>query len=103
MLSIRFGPEKEWWVSGKVFDRLFQFALDSGRIPPKAEVWRHIADANGGFGFKSMDWFEADQLRTGLREAAEHQLAGLENVSDESEAGTYRQSLLKLLEASDTR
>jgi hypothetical protein len=103
MLSIRFGGEKEWWVSGKVFDRLFQFALDSERLPPGLEQWRHIADANGGFSFDSMDWFEADQLRRGLREAAQHQLTRLENVSDESEAGTYRASLLKLLEASDTR
>jgi hypothetical protein len=103
MLSIRFSPEREWWTSGKIFDRLFQSGLDSAKIPPHLEHWRHVAHANGGFGFSGMEETEADQLTSALRDTAERELARLENVSPDSEAGAYRCSLLKLLEVASLR
>jgi hypothetical protein len=98
MLSIRFRPENEWWVSGKIFDRLFQAALDSGTIPPDLEHWRHVADANGGFDLSGLEPGDADQLTAGLRRTAERELARLGNVNPASESGAYRCSLLALLD-----
>ena len=98
MLSIRFKPDKEWWVSGKVFDRLFQAGLTSGRIPPQLERWRHVADANGGLSLTRMEASQADELSRALHETAKQELAQLENVDAASEAGTYRSSLVKLLQ-----
>jgi len=103
MLSICFGPENEWWVSGRNFHRLFQSALDDGKIPPALEHWRHVADANGGFDLSGMEPSDADQLTTALRQTAERELARLGNVSAASEAGDYRSSLLKLLEVASLR
>lgn|SRR5580704_13725428 len=103
MLSIRFSGENEWWVSGKVFDKLFQAAIDSGRLPLTMQHWRYVATANGGFSFSAMDLSEANELSKALRETAKDELARLEDVNEESETGTYRKSLVKLLEASDTR
>jgi hypothetical protein len=51
MLSIRFDEDHEWWVSGRVFERLFLSAREHGHLAPSLEEWRHIADANGGFSF----------------------------------------------------
>jgi hypothetical protein len=98
MLSIRFGDQNEWWVSGKNFERLFQSGLDSGKIPPALEYWRDVANANGGFGLAGTEPTEAHQLRLALRDTAESEMAQLGEVSPTSEAGDYRRSLLKLLE-----
>jgi len=98
MLSIRLNAKHEWWVSGKVFDRLFQSTLDSGRLAPGLEHWRHVADANGGLDVSAMDPSEAGELATALRQTAESELARLGDVDPGSEDGTYRVSLLKLVE-----
>jgi hypothetical protein len=52
MLSICFADEHEWWVSGRVFERLFLSALEHGQLAPELEEWRHVADANGGLSFE---------------------------------------------------
>lgn len=98
MLSIQLDEKHEWWVSGKVFDRLFQSALDCGNMSPHLEHWRHVADANGGLDVSAMDPSEADGLVTALRHTAEGELARLGDVDPFSEDGSYRVSLLKLVE-----
>jgi hypothetical protein len=98
MLSIRFAPDKEWWVSGKVFERLFQAALERGKMPAKLERWQHVADANGGFDVSSIERSEAEQLTAALRSTAEAELDLVRTASLNSEDGTYRVSLLKLLQ-----
>jgi hypothetical protein len=35
MLSIRFDDHHEWWVSGRVFERLFLSALEHGQLAPR--------------------------------------------------------------------
>jgi SH3-like domain-containing protein len=100
MLSIRFKPGKEWWVSGKIFDQLFHAALDIGNIPREFEYWRHIADANGGFDLSGMEPADADRLTIGLRWTAEHELAQLGEVHPTSKAASYRSGLLAFLEIS---
>jgi hypothetical protein len=97
MLSIRYGPEKEWWVSAKIFDRLFQSGLESGEIPPHLEHWRHVAGTNGGFDILRGEPKEAEQLAMGLRSAAEREVASLCNPNPASEDGGYRQALMRLL------
>jgi hypothetical protein len=99
MLSIRFGAEREWWVSGAVFDRLLQAALDSGDLPSDLEDWRHFVDANGGFNVERMEPSDANRLKTALRSTAAREFALLENRDSDPAAETYRTSLLKLLQA----
>ncbi|QRK11628.1 hypothetical protein JQX13_17075 [Archangium violaceum] len=100
MLSIHFDAEREWWVSGRIFERLFQSALDSGKMPSKLEQWLHVADANGGLDLSLLDPSEASELVTVLRDAALRDLAKLGDVDAESEDGAYRDSLLKMLKVS---
>jgi hypothetical protein len=98
MLSISFDSEHEWWVSGKIFERLFQSALDRG-MSPKLEQWRDVANANGGLDLTLMEPGEADELMTALRSAAERDLTQLGAADPASEDGSYRVGLLKLLDA----
>ena len=98
MLSIRFNLEHDWWVSGKTFDRLFQSALDSGKMLPNLERWRHVANANGGLDLSIMEPSETDELVTALRYTAERELGHLGNIDLASEDGSYRIDLLKLLD-----
>lgn len=102
MLSIRFSPNHEWWVSGIIFDRLFQSALDSGRMSSELEEWRHVADANGGLELSLLQPAEAAALIMVLRETALSDLAELGDIDPKSEDYAYRTSLLKLLEACPT-
>ena len=98
MLSIRFNGDHEWWVSGKIFDRLFQSALDNG-MSPNLEHWRDVANANGGFSVTRMERSQADELVTALRSAAERDLTQLGAADPATEDGSYCIGLLKLLEA----
>lgn len=97
MLSIRFDTDREWWVSGRVFERLFLSALEHGQLAPSLEEWRHVADANGGFSLARLEPAVARDLITGLRAAASAELARLGNVDLRTEDGTYKVSLEKLL------
>jgi hypothetical protein len=97
MLSIRFDTDHEWWVSGRVFERLFLSALEHGQLAPSLEDWRHVADANGGFSLASLETSVARDLLTGLRAAAIAELARLGNVDLHTQDGTYKVSLEKLL------
>jgi hypothetical protein len=99
MLSIVFKPKGEWWVSSAVFDRLFQSALDHGEIAPAMGHWHDIVTANGGFDLSDAPVSEAEQLTLGLHRTAERELVLLREVTPQSEEGTYRASLLKLLAA----
>jgi hypothetical protein len=103
MLSICFTADHkhEWWVSSRVFDRLFSSALEHGQIEPSLEDWRHIAAANGGLSFGDDERAVAHELMTGLRAAAIAELARLGDVDLRTEDGTYKVSLGKLLAATD--
>jgi hypothetical protein len=100
MLSIRFSTDHEWWVSGRIFDRLFQSGLASGKMLPKLEYWHHVADANGGLELTLLEPLEAKELMMALRDAALHEIAKLGEVDAESEDGAYKASLLKMLKVS---
>ena len=97
MLSIRFDQDHEWWVSGRVFERLFLSALEHGHLAPSLEEWRHVADANGGFSLARLEPAVARDLVTGLRAAANAELARLGDVDLHTQDGTYKVSLEKLL------
>lgn len=99
MLSIYFADDHEWWVSRDVFERLFTSALEHGQLVPSLEEWRHVAAANGGLSFDDDEQEVARQLMAGLRAAATAELARLGNVDLQTEDGTYKVSLEKLLVA----
>lgn len=82
MLSICFTEDRkhEWWVSGRVFERLFLSALEHGHLAPSLEEWRHVADANGGLSFGEDEQDVARELMAGLRAAAIAELARLGEV-----------------------
>jgi hypothetical protein len=97
MLSIRFGSYNEWWVPGAVFDQLFQAALDNGTLPTALEYWRDVGNANGGFDLSDATPTEANQIILAFRDTAQSELRRLGNEASDSDGGTYRLSLLKLL------
>jgi hypothetical protein len=97
MLSIRFDDDHEWWVSGRVFERLFLSALEHGQLAPALEEWRHVADANGGFSLARLEPEVARELTAGLRAAATAELMRLGDVDLQTAEGTYKVSLEKLL------
>jgi hypothetical protein len=103
MLSICFADDHrhEWWVSNKVFDRLFTSALENGHLEPAFEEWRHVANANGGLSFSADEQSVARQLIAGLRMAATAEMARLGNVDLHTDDGSYKVSLEKLLAATD--
>lgn len=101
MLSIRFGTDHEWWVSGRVFERLFLSALEHGQLAPSLEEWRHVADANGGFSLARLETSVARDLLIGLRAAAIAELEQLRDVDLHTQDGTYKVSLEKLLAVTD--
>ncbi len=95
MLSIRFDDEREWWVSGGVFEGLFLSALEHGQVSPELAEWRFVADANGGLSLNNPG--AATELATGLRAAAAAEVARLGDVDTQSEDGPCKESLEKLL------
>lgn len=97
MLSIRFDEEREWWISGQSFDRLFRFALEHGILRAELEEWQHVANANGGLDLTQLEEAEAEELATGLRAAAERELAELQAADPESPDGSYKTGLERLL------
>ena len=101
MLSIHFADDHEWWVSRDVFERLFTTALEHGQLAPSLEEWRHVAAANGGLSFDDDERGIARELMAGLRAAATAELAQLGDVDLQTEDGTYKVSLGKLLAATD--
>jgi hypothetical protein len=101
MLSIRFDNDREWWVTGAVFERLFLSGLGYGQLAPSLEEWRHVADANGGFSLARLEPAVARDLTAGLRAAASAELARLGNVDLRTADGTYKVSLEKLLAVTD--
>jgi hypothetical protein len=93
----RFDKDREWWVSGRVFERLFLSALEQGHLAPSLEEWRHVADANGGFSVARLAPEVARDLTVGLRAAARAGLARLGDVDLHTQDGTYKVSLEKFL------
>jgi thioredoxin-like negative regulator of GroEL len=61
-----------------------------------------VASANGGLSFESDEQGAAGELMVGLRAAAYAELARLGNVDLQTEDGTCRMSLEKLLAAADS-
>jgi hypothetical protein len=74
MLSIRFDPQREWWVGGPDFDRLFTAVLKLGRLPRSLEDLGNIADANGGLSLGLLKPSDAEIVATAFRAAAESEL-----------------------------
>jgi len=103
MLSICFTEDHkhEWWVSSSVFERLFLSALEHGQLAPSLEEWQYIAAANGGLSFDENEQDVARALMVGLRAAAIAELARLGGVDPDTQDGTYKASLEKLLAATD--
>lgn len=103
MLSICFTEdhEHEWWVSSTVFERLFSSALEHGQLESSLEEWRHVAAANGGLSFSDDERGAARELMAGLRAAASAELVRLGDVDLQTEDGTYKVSLEKLLAVTD--
>jgi hypothetical protein len=97
MLSIRFGPDTEWWVSAGTFARLFETALREGTMPAHPEQWLHVADANGGLDVSQLAPAEAGELTAALRSTAEREVQRLQDRAATSPDGSYRVSLQKLL------
>jgi hypothetical protein len=97
MLSIRLDAKTEWWVSGGVFDRLFEAALRNGSMPSHLERWLHVADANGGLDVSQLPAADSSQLIAALRSTAEGEVRRLSHASADTADGSYRFSLQKLL------
>jgi hypothetical protein len=98
MLSIQFSTEREWWVSGEVFERLFKKALSTGALPSSLEHWQYVAEANGGLDVGGMEPFEAFQLTSSLRRTAEYEIARMVDSGKALDSDTYFVSLNKLLQ-----
>ena len=77
MLSIRFDIDREWWVSGAIFERLFDGALAHGRLLPALHELRHVAEANGGLALADIDAADAHALKVGLCSEAQCELHAL--------------------------
>lgn len=97
MLSIRFDGDREWWVSGRILERLFRSAIENGHLAPALEEWHHVADANGGLSMASVDAAVANELVAGLRAAAHAEVERLPSLNLGAEDETYVASLQKLL------
>lgn len=97
MLSIRFDAKREWWVSGMVFDRIFNAAKGHGELTPRMDHWRNVANANGGLSLSSIPFSDAHELIQVIRHTAERDLAGLGAVESRSADESYRAALEKLL------
>jgi len=99
MQSITFGQGRDWWVPGRVFDRLLRSAEQSGRASGDTLRWLRVAEANYGLDVSTIEPASAADLVATLRDVARRDLAGLANVAPtDGEDGMYRSSLEKLLE-----
>jgi hypothetical protein len=98
MLSISFDADREWWVSGAIFERLFDSALKAGELPQELAEWRHIADANGGLDLSLIEQPAAGALSGGLRRAAQHELARFGDADPATPDGGYASALRRLLD-----
>lgn len=103
MLSICFTEDHkhEWWVSSRVFERLFSSAIEHGQLAVSLEEWQHVAAANGGLSFGADEQNVARELMAGLRAAAIAELTRLGDVDLNTQDGTYKVSLEKLLVATE--
>jgi hypothetical protein len=63
----RFDDDHEWWVSGRVFERLFRFALAHVHLELSLEDRRHVTDANGGSSWADIEPAIARDLKAGPR------------------------------------
>ncbi|MFD3593176.1 hypothetical protein ACFWU5_10640 [Nocardia sp. NPDC058640] len=96
MLTINFDDKTEWWVSGAVFDRLFEAAVSSGAMPERLRLWQHVANANGGFFPTGEPATDINDFRSALQVTAQAELPGL---ASEGADWTYKISLEKLITA----
>jgi hypothetical protein len=94
MLSTRLDGAREWWVPGRVFERLFQRALDNGQLETHLSEWQHVVDANGGVSLVDIEPAVARALTVGLRAAASAELVRLGDVGQQTDDGTYKASLI---------
>jgi hypothetical protein len=99
MQLVVFGPEREWWVPGRVWDRLFQ-SVEATPPPDEVLYWFRVTDANNGI---DLDEDLEPELRPGfvatIRQAAQRELALVGDVDpQDGEDGMYRSALERLLE-----
>ncbi|GAB0104777.1 hypothetical protein JMUB6875_37520 [Nocardia sp. JMUB6875] len=97
MLSVRFGSEAEWWVSGAVFDRLFDAAVEYGVMPDDLADWRYVVDANGGMDVDEEQPQDAIRFRGALLESARLELDSVERTEDNRSYVTSLEKLVSLL------
>ncbi|MFD7846105.1 hypothetical protein ACFV4K_24570 [Nocardia sp. NPDC059764] len=97
MLSVRFGSENEWWVSGSVFDRLFDAAIGYELMPGDLEDWRYVVDANGGMDVNKEKPQDAGRFKAALLESAQRELNSVERTQDNWTYTTSLEKLVKLL------
>ena len=101
MLSISFGPEREWWTQGRLFERLMQAAERGGAAPDIIEALR-IADANYGLNVEKLAPDLATRLRGTMRAVALDELRRLGDIAvTDGIDGTYKASLRDLVAATE--
>lgn len=97
MLSIRFDDKNEWWVSGGIFERLFQTALRDRIMPPYLENWLYAAQASGGLSLSRRDPADVAKLVTALRTVAERDVKRFKDADPTTADGSYRVGLERFL------
>lgn len=95
MLSINFDVDREWWVSGAVFDRMYDASIGHGVMPPDLIAWRHIAEANGGLDVRLESPSDAERFKNALRDTARRELLAVDDIAANE---GYRIALRKLLD-----
>ncbi|MFI6171159.1 hypothetical protein ACIBCN_30570 [Nocardia sp. NPDC051052] len=98
MLSIRFDGDREWWVSGEIFDRLFAEGLRRGLIRPGLAAVQHVANANGGLDVGLLDAKQGAELTTAIRSAAHQEATRLGSMALDADDQSYLAGIARLLE-----
>ena len=101
-MSIVLANNGEWWVSRTVFERLFDYAVQSGALDPDLASWRDVAAANGGFHFTVSQKEVGARLTEGLRRAAREEVSHASGTDLSGWDEGYRRGLLELLAVSAT-
>lgn len=101
MQLIVFGPDREWWVPGRVWDRLLQAVEEQSSLTPEEVLyWFRVTDANNGIDLdEDLDQGLRDPFVStlGLVAEREHALVAEVDIND-GEDGMYRSALERLLE-----
>jgi hypothetical protein len=99
MHLIVFGPEREWWVPGRVWYRLFQ-AIEGAPAPDDILHSFRLTNANNGIDLnEDLEPELRHAFVATMRQAAQREIAVVGDVHPEDgEDGMYRSALSKLLQ-----